>query len=285
MILSTQTDVAAARFGLSKAVELIAGAGFDAVDLSMFEGQTNEWLFSDGFENGIKEAVKTAERCGVYFNQAHAPFPSYRVGDEEYNMRIRPRLIRSIEIAGMIGASNIVVHPVVFPENLKENNLKLYNELLPHAKKAGVKIALENMWGRDRRGVISPNVCSTAEELAEYYDALDPEWFSVCLDIGHVGLVGEYEAPFIKTLGHDRLQCVHIHDNDFTRDSHVAPCTMKLPWNDICKAFADIDYSGDLTLEADNTLKPLPDALIPAGLKFMHDTGRYLISLIEKERN
>lgn len=283
MVLSTQTDVAAKRFGLKKAVELIADAGFDAVDISMFEGETNEWMYSPGYEKILKEVQNAAKEKGVFFNQAHAPFPSYRVGNDEYNAKIRPMLIRSIEIAGIMDVKNIVVHPVAFPEDMKERNLELYNSLLPFAKEAGVKIALENMWGRDsRRGYIVPNVCSVASELSEYCDALDPEWFTVCLDIGHVGLVGEYEAPFIKELGHERLTCLHIHDNDYVHDSHVCPTTMKLPWNDICKALAEIDYKGDLTLEADNTLAPLPDGMILAGLTFMHDAGIYLISEIEK---
>ena len=284
MILSTQTDVTASRYGLTKAVEMIAAAGFDAVDLSMFENKENEWMFKDGFEKGINEAMKAADACGVYFNQAHAPFPSYRVGDEEYNKKIRPMLIRSIEIAGMAGVKNIVVHPVVFPENQKENNLKMYNELLPHAKKAGVKIALENMWGRDpRRGCIMPNVCSVASELADYVDSLDEEWFTVCLDIGHVGLVGEYEGDFIRELGGKRLTCLHMHDNDYVHDSHTAPMTMRLPWGEICKALADIEYKGDFTLEADNFLRPLPDGFYATGLKFMSEAGRYLIGLIENK--
>lgn len=285
MILSTQTDVTARVFGLPKAVEMIADAGFDAIDLSMFEDDLNAWLYGDDYKEGIKLAVDIAKSKGVFFNQAHAPFPSYRVGDEAYNRKIRPMLIRSIEIAGMAGVKNIVVHPVVFPERQKENNIKMYNELLPYAKEAGVKIAVENMWGHDyRRNAIVPNVCSVASELADYYDALDPEWFTVCLDIGHIGLVGEYEAPFIKTLGHDRLTCLHVHDNDYLHDSHVCPLTMKLPWEDICNALGDIDYVGDLTLEADNTIKYLPYEMIPSGLKFMHDAGRYLISLIEKRK-
>ena len=158
----------------------------------------------------------------------------------------------------------------------------MYNELLPYAKKANVKIALENMWGRDnRRNIKIPNVCSVSEELADYYDSLDPEWFTVCLDIGHIGLVGEYEDAFIKTLGGDRLTCLHVHDNDYLNDSHEAPFTMKLPWNDICKALAEINYKGDLTLEADEFLVPLPDEMFEAGLEFMAACARCLVNKIE----
>ena len=283
MILSTQTDLTAKMFGPEKTVELIAQAGFDAIDLSMFEDESNDWIFSDGFENRCKTLVKLAHDYGVYFNQAHAPFPSYRVGDEEYNTKIRPMLIRAIEAAGLIGAKNIVVHPVFFPENKKENNLRMYNELLPTAKKAGVKIALENMWGRDpRMRTIVPNVCSTAEELAEYVDALDPDWFTVCLDIGHIGLIREYEAPFIRELGAERLTCVHIHDNNYLQDLHICPFLGNLPWDEITKAFAQIGYKGDLTLESDNFLKNMPASMYPAGLKFMEAAGRELIRMIEE---
>ena len=285
MILSTQTDAAAKTFGIDRAVALIADAGFDAIDLSMFEGESTAWIYEDGFDKRIKELVKIAEDHGVYFNQAHAPFPSYRVGDRKYNRKIRPMLIRSIEAAGLAGVKTIVVHPVFFPENKKKRNLRLYNDLLPTAKKAGVKIALENMWGRDRRmNAIVPNVCSVAEELAEYVDALDPEWFTVCLDIGHIGLIREFEAPYIRTLGAKRLTCVHIHDNNYIADQHICPFTGKLPWDEITAAFAEIGYTGDLTLEADNTLNMLPPALYPAGLKFMEAAGRELIRMIEEAK-
>lgn len=272
-------------FSPEPAVDMIADAGFDAIDLSMFEGDSTAWIYEDGFEEKILSLRKRAESRGLCFNQAHAPFPSYRVGDEEYNKKIRPMLIRSIEAAGLAGVKNIVVHPVYFDENKKENNLKLYNELLPYAKAAGVKIALENMWGRDKRSdVIVPNVCSVASELADYADSLPSEWFTVCLDIGHVGLVHEYEAPFIKELGGERLTCVHIHDNDNIHDLHICPFLGDLPWGDIAKAFAEINYNGDITLEADNTLRSLPSELYPAGLKFMEQAGRQLIKMIEEAK-
>lgn len=281
MKLSTQTDALIKNFTPEEAVDMLADAGFDAIDLSMFEDESTAFIYNDSYMERILSLRKRAENRGLCFNQAHAPFPSYRVDDDEYNIKIRPMLIRSIEAAGLAGVKNIVVHPVYFSENKKENNMRLYNELLPYAKAAGVKIALENMWGRDpRSNVIVPNVCSVASELADYADSLDPEWFTVCLDIGHVSLVHEYEAPFIRELGGDRLTCVHIHDNDNVHDSHICPFLGDLPWEEIAKAFAEINYKGDITLEADNTLHGLPKELYPAALKFMEQAGRQLIKMI-----
>ena len=285
MLLSTQTESTARVFGLTKAVEMIAAAGFDAVDLSMFDDPSNEWMYQDGYRKKIAQAHRAAEDAGVFFNQGHAPFPTMKDGDEAFNVMRRKQVLRSIEIAGMLGVRNLVVHPVYFKENKKEKNLEMYQSFLPAAEKAGVRIALENMWGHDdRRGVITKNVCSDAQELSDYVDALDSRYFTVCLDIGHVGLVGDYEAETIRALGAERLTCVHIHDNDYVHDLHTVPFAGKLPWPEICDAFSEIGYRGDLTLEADNFLKRMPQALIPAGLRFMHDAGRQLISMIENPK-
>lgn len=279
MLLSTQTENLAGRFGIVKAVEMLASAGFDAVDLSLFDNSENEFWFTGDWEPVLKQALKTARENGVSFNQSHAPFATMRDGDDEYNAYMMPRVKRAVEIAGTAGVKNIVVHPVCFKENQTEKNLAMYDELLPYAKNAGVKIAVENMWGRDdRRGVIRPNVCSTGETLGAFYDLLDKKYFSVCLDIGHIGLVGEYEYETIKTLGHDRLHALHVHDNDYIHDSHTLPFTMKLPWADICRGLKEIDYSGDFTYEADNFISRVPDELIPAALKYMVSVGRYLMS-------
>ena len=280
MLLSTQTDVTASRFGQAEAVRLIAAAGFDAADISMFDDKWNRWMYYDGFEPLVMEVKRAAKESGIVLNQAHAPFPTMKDGDEAFNEMRMAQVKRAIEIAGMLGVRNIIVHPVVFQKQMKKKNLDMYHELEPVARKAGVKIALENMWGWDnRRNIICKNVCSDAKGLAEYYDALDPDVFTVCLDIGHIGLVGDYEAPTIRSLGAKRLTCLHVHDTDYRNDLHTLPYCGRLPWQEIMAALGEIGYTGDLTFEADNFIKPMPDTLIPAALRYMHDVGRQLIRM------
>lgn len=283
MILSTQTHMTAARFGDEIAIRMLAAAGFDALDFTMFEAYNEEQLFeSRAYKQYAMELRDIATGCGIAFNQAHAPFPSYRVGDAAYNKKTYPRLHRSIEICGILGVKTVIVHPVYLGENKKEFNFDLYNGLLPTAKAVGVKIAIENMWGHDsRRGYIVPNVCSTPDELCEYIDTLDREWFTVCLDLGHCNLVGEDEANFIRKLGHERLTSLHVHDTDFRNDLHTLPFMGKMDWSAIASALRDIAYTGDLTLEADNFLQNVPSGFHITALRYMHDTGRYLISMIE----
>ena len=280
MLLSTQTDVTAREFGLPEAVRLIGAAGFDAADISMFDDEWNQWMFADGFGPRVLEVKRAAKEAGIVLNQAHAPFPTMKDGDAEFNEKRMAQVKRSIEIAGMLEVRNIVVHPVVFKKQMKAKNLTMYRELQSAARKAGVRIALENMWGRDsRRNVICKNVCSDAESLAEYFDALDPDLFSVCLDLGHIGLVGDYEVGTIKKLGAKRLKCLHVHDTDYRNDLHTLPWCGRLPWQEIMAALGEIGYTGDLTFEADNFIAHTPKTLIPSALRYMHDVGRELIRM------
>ncbi len=283
MKISTQTDVLANRLGDHRAVEIIARSGFDAVDYSMFflNKNTDHPLKAADYEKYLLSLRKTAEDNGVCFNQAHAPFPSFRAGDDEYNRTILPELILSIEAAGILGAQTIIVHPSVYPENMKENNLELYNSLAPYCKQYNVKVALENMFGYDPVAKrICKSVCSTGKELAEYADALDPAYFTVCLDIGHAGLVGETAQGMIRDLGHSRLTALHVHDNDFITDRHVMPYLGKLDWDAITAALKEIDYSGDFTLEADNFTALFPDELLEDATKLMFAAAKHLVSKI-----
>lgn len=72
MKISTEIASAAAIVGAEKAIELVAEAGFDAWDFSMFSvrGQpidTQDYLVH------AKRLRKIGEECGIVCNQSHAP--------------------------------------------------------------------------------------------------------------------------------------------------------------------------------------------------------------------
>ncbi len=287
MILSTQTDYLAKKFGMEKAIDIIANAGFDAIDLTMFDMKNDDSVFCQ--DNYKELAVKLKEKAkgrGLFFNQAHAPFPCSK-NDEAYNEMIFGRICRSIEIAGIVGAKCIIVHPmhhlpyIANTDTLKEMNMEFYTKLAPYAKKAGVKIALENMWQRDADKKIVVSTCSRTRDFVDWLDTLNDSCFTACLDLGHCGLYGFDAAEMIRGLG-KKLGALHVHDNDYQGDHHEAPYLGKMHWDTICQALADIDYQGDLTLEADNFFNHFPEALAPSVSKFMHDIGRNLITRIKE---
>jgi len=286
MILSTQTDYLYRKFGAEKSIDMIADAGFDAIDLTLFDMKNDTSVFcQDDYKELAQKLKERAQSRGLFFNQAHGPFPCSKL-DEEYNEMIYSRILRSIEIAGIVGAKCIVIHPMhhlPYSENaemLKDLNMKFYNSLAPYAKSAGVKIALENMWQRDAEKKIVVSACSRTKEFVDWLDTLNNDCFTACLDLGHCGLYGFDAAEMIKGLGH-RLGALHVHDNDYLSDTHTAPYLGKMHWDTICEALAKIGYKGDLTLEADNFYKPFPEELAQNAAKFLHDIGRNLINRIE----
>lgn len=290
MILTTQTDYLARKFGHERAIEIIADAGFDAIDLSMFDMKNDDSVFMQADYREYAAKLRTlAEGRGLTFRQAHAPFPSSKA-DDEYNDMIFARIVRSIEIAGIVGAKTIVVHPMhhlrytEHADELKAMNMDFYRRLAPYAKAAGVKVALENMWQRNpETKEILVSACSRTKEFADWIDTLNDDCFTACLDLGHSGLYGFDAAEQIKGLGH-RLGALHVHDNDYQSDAHTAPYLGKMHWDTICAALAEIGYAGDLTLEADNFFNHFPEDLAASAAKFMHDIGRELIERIKAAR-
>ncbi|MDP4133254.1 MAG: sugar phosphate isomerase/epimerase family protein [Bacillota bacterium] len=288
MKLVKQTEIASAYFGDFTAIRIIKNAGFDGLDYSMFTMKSDDCILnSDDYKSYVAKLKASAKELGIEFLQSHAPFPCYTHGDDVYNGKIFPRIVRSIEISAELGIPYIVVHPIgAYPpnEDKKEFNLNFYKKLRPYAKEYGVRICIENMWGYDnKRGYIIPNICSTGAELADFYDSLDSECFAVCLDLGHCGLIGEEPEHAIRVLGKDRLHALHVHDNDYKHDSHTLPFMGKMNWNAITGALKDINYQGNFTYEADCFFTGFDhdEELFTSATRLMHDVGRYLINKIE----
>lgn len=118
MKISTQTDVIFPAFGIDEGMKIFRDAGFDALDFSMFymnsSRESELGLMSE--DELVGTLRQTSEKYSLPFNQAHAPFPSYRFGNEEYNNFVYEKLKLSIRVAGKIGAEQIIVHPTACPD-------------------------------------------------------------------------------------------------------------------------------------------------------------------------
>lgn len=290
MLLATQTDFLASCFGHEKTIEILAKAGFDAIDLSLFDMQKPNGAFSgDNALEVAKELRKKAEALGLSFTQAHAPF-SFNLKEKPFD-EYTPLVCRSIKIAAAAGAKQIIVHPfhhVVFRENERfvfEKNIEYYRSFIPLCEEYGIKVCAENMWQIDsRRGYITEDACSYAEKFAEYLDTIGSEWIIGCLDIGHCGLVGEEPDEAILTLGHNRLKALHVHDNDYKHDSHTIPGCGNINWDKVTAALAKINYSGEFTFEADNFYRNFEPDFLQDAANFLALRGRNLIAKIEKSK-
>ena len=286
MQISTEIASAAKIIGEEKAVELIAKAGFDAWDFSMFSMCKYDWgtksvlatdhpLSSDNYLAFARKLKQIGLDNGIHCNQSHAPFPVY-------SKDIRSYLKRAIECTAEAGGKICVIHP----DNFKgpEENAEMYLELLPFAKEYGVKLATENMWNWDKTLDHSTfAACATPKSFCEHIDVLNDDFMVACLDIGHAEMKGsDTTAPeMIRALGH-RLQALHIHDNDKWHDSHQIPFSMDIDFMPIVKALKEIDYNGYFTLEADQYLKAYNADNVFDGIKNLANSAKKLADMYEK---
>ncbi len=273
------------RFGIEKTIQLIADAGFDGIDYTDMRSET---FLIDDYQKRAKVLREQAENSGLKFYQTHAPVPSslLKQGDMDY---VKARTIHSLEVASLLGAEAVVVHPIqdsmhkLGDDSVYEKNMDYFRTLLPYCEKYNVKIAIENMTKVDpKTGVKRDGVCAHPLEFKKYLNDLNSLYATGCFDIGHCAATGREPQDVLRILGGNRITCLHVHDNDYMADKHMLPCTMDLNWEEICKALAEIQYSGHLTLEADCFLPKYSDDFIPVALRFMHDTASYLVNKIEK---
>ena len=280
MKISIHTDRLCRRFGAISAVKMIAAAGFEAIDFSMYYDDSA--LFGRGGRILASELKSTAESYGVTFNQAHAPFTDFKIGEEAKNRKIYDSLCEAIAISAKLGAPTVVIHPAEICPRLSRDgrfdmNLELFKRLSEVARSYGVGIAIENVCTRhpDRSDKVVGGVCSDTDELIRYADALADYGVTVCFDVGHAGIVGESAAGMALALG-DRIKHLHLHDNDFETDSHTLPYLASTNYASLCKALGKIGYSGDITLESDGFFKNMPDEIIPSALLFSRSVAAHI---------
>lgn len=277
MKTSTQTLILANTFGPENAIKMICEAGFDSIDYSLFSGKRGQMdIETDGFLLDMENLRELADSSGCEFNQTHAPFASYKEGDDGYNEWVYPLIVRAIEASGILGAKYVVVHPFSVSVNQKQKNMDFFESLIPHAEKHNVILAIENMFGYDPvKDEIIKNVCSDGPELCDYIDSLNSKNICACIDVGHCGLVGEDAAGMIREMG-DRLKCIHMHDNDHKNDLHTIPFSKKIDFSAVMQALKDINYMGEMTLEADHFYCGFPKELYKDCLQLLSRTARHL---------
>ena len=266
-----------AKIGVADTVRLNCEAGFEGIDLSVTRA-----FCEDGYKSLVREIKDITDSYGVTFEQSHGPIRKVKILDVEPEDQFLFRARRSIEVSGELGIKNMIIHPIRLAPGSHEDqlgyNLELFEKLIPDAKGAGVRLAIENMCGykEDVNGKQVKHVCKTPEELAKYIDAFNSEWITGCLDTGHARISGESPAEFVRMLGRDRLTALHIQDCDGVGDLHTLPFLSKIEWQPFIEALAEIKYKGNITLEAVLFMKNMPTELYPAAARYMAEVARYI---------
>ena len=283
MLFATQTQNAVKAYGFAEGIRLLCEAGYPSLDLSLDVPDLSALPTPDE----AKKGKEIGDGYGVLFRQAHAPF-----GYQKFISKIQPGIDRVFDFAARFGVKQMIVHPLQpgryygHEKEIFDLNVTFYKSLIPLIKQYGVKVAIENMWQKNPvSNLIVDDVCADPKELADLYDALDdPDSFTVCLDVGHVALCNREPEDAIRTLGHDRLGALHVHDVDYIDDLHTLPGVGKINWDVVCRALAEVDYTGELTLESDNFLSNFEKEFYPTAVKFMAERARFLAEKVDVYR-
>ena len=277
-------------FGEQEGIRILKDAGYDALDLTLTRIDEPSSRFSHAdYAEYAKRVANWAKEASLPFLQSHTPFEFHWENPNELEDRFFPLTVKALEISAIAGVKIAVVHPYTHGENgtnqkeIFDLNMKIYRRLLPYAKEFDVKIALENMYRRDEQhGCYVPSTCGTPDQFNQYLDALDSDYAVGCLDLGHCSLVGIEAQDFIRAMGADRIQALHVSDNDYINDVHTLPGLGEMNWDEILKALVDIGYRGHFTYEADRFMLNLEDDFKPTASRFMADRGRYLLQKLQK---
>lgn len=277
MLISTEIGSAAKRMGQERAVEAVAKAGFDAWDFTMAgEMEDGHFLMERDYLTKARHLKEIGINNGIFCNQAHGPSFPHKPG-------VKPYLFRAIECAAEAGAKVIVIHPG--ESKSLSANVALYQELLPFAKDCGVKIATENLynWDSETNHPLFASCC-TPESFLAHIEAVNDPFMVGCLDIGHAEMVidgvKKSAVEFIDALG-DKLQALHIHDNDLRWDSHRIPFSRNIDFEAIVKALKRNHYQGDFTLECIMHLRECPEGNELNALKELAAATRKLAEMFD----
>lgn len=292
MYISTETASFEKYGSLEEILKLLKNAGFDAYDFSMFHGGKGDALVTaDDYLEKAKALRAYADELGIVCNQAHAAFPTatddnyprFNMSTDAYNAWVHKKIVRSIEVVGVLGAKVIVIHPWNY--YTLEENTRLYKSFEAAARKANVKIGVENMWNwKSGEPTACAAACSHHDDFKAHLDALPSDVFVACVDLGHAEMKGLDTSAeiMIKMLG-KRVEALHIHDNDLSKDSHALPYTLSIDFEKVINALKEIGYQGDVTLELAYFINKFPLELYPQGARFMAEIANYMREKISKK--
>src|SRR5262249_38156148 len=109
---------------------------------------------------------------------------------------------------------------------------------LPEAAKAGIKLAIEEVWNKF---LLSPT------EFAQYIDSFGSPWVGAYFDVGNVVEYG-FPQEWIRTLGH-RIMKVHIKEYAKPKRFSYALGEGEIDWPEVTRALVDVGYDGWVTAE------------------------------------
>lgn len=284
-------------------------AGYTSVDFSLNGYLINKDLYkgkrNSFFDQSIEELKaffyphkEAAKKTGIEIFQMHMPYPIYVPNGEpalnEYLWNVVAP--KSMEICHYLECRYIVVHGFKLAKYIGSEELEwqkteeFLNSIAPMAKKLGITICMENLYGSVANHLVEGPCCDVhkaimrIDQMNEKYGA---EVLGFCFDTGHANLVSLDFEDFITRLGH-RLKVLHVHDNDGIGDLHQIPFTFtktrenkpSTDWEGFVNGLRRIGYDGAISFETAPVLSSFPEEMKEDVLRLIARIGKYFVCKI-----
>jgi len=279
------------QFGDYRALEIAKEIGADAVDFCIIfnDYRKKDDIYSKGDEEIIryfKEVGEYAASIGIEIAQTHGRINGFKNDAVEDAATARNARLDCIATSAL-GAPYCVMHTVstihmgadADPELMQKINFDMFSTILPFAKEYGIKIATETFGDAPKIGCC--DFFGNIDEFIFGYDKISAlkeysDNFCVCLDPGHTNKATRFNNPsvpeVIRMLG-DKIECLHLNDNDTLTDQHKIPMTGTINWKETFDALDEIGYSGIYNMEL---------ALNHFGRGFEFETAEFAIKVMRK---
>lgn len=274
-----------APISMKECLLMCAKSGYKKLDFGFAELVLVSQRFKgEDWEEELLEYKELAKELGITFVQAHATIFDFCNPGEDYEEK-KTLFERSILGARLLGASWIVVHPSTKIKDGKmdldthKENVKFFKKYADFAKKVGIGLAIENMWGKTKCGV--PHYAVAPEELLHLVEEVQCENVRVCWDVEHGSIENLDQKKAIEMLK-NYIVTTHISDEAGIDQIHILPFLGRIDWEKLLQIFADIGYEGIFNFEIQHYLPGVPRELILSAMKFSYEVGIYLVNRLEE---
>lgn len=287
--ISICIDELQAKYGDRRALELAGEMGVDAVDFSLLYYDDTLYKKSEVEITAEMHALRDyAKELGIEIGQTHGRIIGFR-NDPSHDAEV-------VRLAGLdclataaLDAPYCVMHTVstIFmgadadPKLMHQLNFDMFTAILPYAKRYGIKVATETFGDAPGTGVC--DFFGNLKEMLIGFNRISAavgdlaDSFCLCMDTGHTNKATRFAGnptpgDAIRMLG-NRIEVLHLNDNDTLTDQHKAPMTGTVDWDDVLSALEEIGYRGNYNLEL---------YLAHFGKDFEYETAEFGVKVLRK---
>ena len=170
------------------------------------------------WEEKIKQHKRVIENFSGRIS-IHGPFVGIRQTHRDYLLKeaVKKRMQMTFEVVKELKPEVLVMHSGIIGDIKRwklmdfwlEETTIFWKEEIKKYEKERIKIVIENL------------VEETPDILMKLCDAVNSDFFALCLDMGHMNVFSELPpSEWVKRMD-KRLQYVHLHDNNGENDDHL----------------------------------------------------------------